>query len=163
MEPKREICFRAEATLGKLAKWLRILGFDTVYQRAHPGRPPASGAACERILLTRTKRVCDRRSDDNFIFVVSDDPLKQLREVVQALGIAPEDMRPFSRCIRCNALIRSVDREDVRGRVPDHVWETQRSFRGCPECRRLYWAGSHTRHSREIIDRLFEPRRPTAG
>jgi len=146
-----EINFAAEKTLGKLAKWLRILGFDTIYD---PDiiNPDESG----RILLTRTKHIKDEYTSDKLIFIESDKPFKQLQEVVKALGIVKKDMKTFTRCIRCNTEIRTIDKNSIRSVVPDYVWESQDSFKACSKCKRIYWQGSHTKRSMELIKKLFE-------
>jgi len=146
-----EINFAAEKTLGKLAKWLRILGFDTIYD-LDIINPDESG----RILLTRTKRIKDEYTSDKLIFIESDKPFKQLQEVVKALGIVKKDIKTFTRCIRCNTEIRTIDKNSIRSVVPDYVWESQDSFKACIECKRIYWQGSHTKRSMELIKKLFE-------
>ena len=147
MEPN----FAAEKTLGKLAKWLRILGFDTI---CDPGiiNPAESG----RILLTRTKRIRDEYTTGKLIFIESDKPFKQLQEVIKALGIVNEDIKIFTRCIRCNTKIRTINKNSIRSVVPDYVWENQDSFKTCIECKRIYWQGSHAKRSMELIKKLFE-------
>ncbi len=147
MEPN----FAAEKTLGKLAKWLRILGFDTIYD-PDIKNPAESG----RILLTRTKRIKNEYTTDKLIFIKSDKPFKQLKEVIKALGIVNEDIKMFTRCIRCNTKIRMINKNSIRSVVPDYVWENQDSFKTCIKCKRIYWQGSHTKRSMEIIKKLFE-------
>jgi uncharacterized protein len=154
MYRKSEIRFAAEMTLGKLSKWLRILGFDTVYAENVTGEELIDTVK-DRILLTRTKRIRNMKTTKERIFITSNQPLEQLREVVSALGIAKEDIRPFSRCIQCNASIRLVEKNAVRGKVPDYIWETRDTFHTCSHCRRIYWSGSHILRSRDIIKRLF--------
>lgn len=146
-----EINFAAEKTLGKLAKWLRILGFDTIYDPDNIN-PAESG----RILLTRTKRIQDEYTTEKLIFIESDKPFKQLQEVIKELGIVKKDIKTFSRCIRCNTEIRTIDKNSIRSVVPDYVWENQDSFKACSECKRIYWQGSHTKRSMELIKKLFE-------
>jgi uncharacterized protein len=146
-----EVKFAAEKTLGKLAKWLRILGFDTIYD---PDilKPAQSG----RILLTRTKRIRDEYITDKLIFIESDKPFKQLKEVIKTLRIVNEDIKAFTRCIRCNTKIKTIDKKLIHSVVPDYVWENQNSFKICNECKRIYWHGSHTKQSIELIKKLFE-------
>ena len=154
MDSANEIRFIAEMTLGKLAKWLRILGFDTVYAANATGEKLIDTARA-RILLTRTKRIRNMKIAKERIFITSNHPFEQLREVVSALDIEKEDIRPFSRCIKCNTSIRRVEKNAVRGKVPDYIWETQNTFHTCGHCRRIYWSGSHIQRSRDIIQRLF--------
>ena len=155
MNGKDNICFFAEAPLGKLAKWLRILGFDTIYgsngfQQGYVGIENE-----RRIILTRTSRGKKSKKSDKVIFIEANNPEKQLKEVVRKLCIVPEDLRLFSRCIRCNVQIRSVKKNFVRGRVPDHVWEIHDIFYTCKLCRRIYWPGTHTLRSKEMIQSIF--------
>jgi len=154
MDNANEIRFVAEMTLGKLAKWLRILGFDTVYAANVTGEELIDTSR-GRILLTRTRRVRNVKTAKECIFITSNHPFEQLREVVLALGIAKEDIRPYSRCIRCNASIRWVEKNAVRGKIPDYIWETQDTFHTCSHCRKIYWSGSHIQRSRDIIKSLF--------
>jgi uncharacterized protein len=154
MDRVQKYCFAAEKTLGKLAKWLRILGFDTFYSPDLSGNQLIN-AHEKRILLTRTQRVRDMNLSRKCVFIASNDPFEQLRDVIQTTGITQKDIRPFSRCIRCNALIRRVQKDSVRKMVPDYVWESHDTFRICALCQRIYWPGSHTRHSLDIIESLF--------
>lgn len=145
--------FTAESTLGKLAKWLRILGYDTIFERSAPS---ATMAAPGRIVLTRTRKRFERLPAEQRIFIRSDLPEDQLQEVITALDLTPESLAPFSRCIRCNEPIETLDRDAARDRVPDYVWETQSTFRQCPRCGRVYWPGSHIKRSLNEIRRLFD-------
>jgi uncharacterized protein with PIN domain len=157
MNRSDDICFRAEATLGKLAKWLRLLGFDTVYDGQGTGVQELHADDKDRILLTRTKRIHDRNTGCKCVFVACNDPFEQVREVLHTLDIAADDIRPFSRCIPCNCPTNPVDRDTARDYVPDYVWETHVSFWMCSLCRRFYWAGSHPRRAQNMINQIFEP------
>jgi uncharacterized protein with PIN domain len=156
MNHKSDICFAAEPELGKLAKWLRILGFDTSYGPGWSGEKTMDSGRKQRILLTRTQGVRNGKLSQRFIFITSNNPLEQIKEVIHTLGIVYTDTRPFSRCIRCNTRIQPVDKASVQGNVPDYVWQTCDIFRTCSRCRRIYWPGSHTERSHDIIMRLFD-------
>jgi len=156
MNSESEICFTAESTLGKLAKWLRILGFDTSYEPGFSAEKDIDSGRKKRILLTRTERVLDCKLSQEFIFIKSNNPFEQLREVINTLGIIYTDTRLFSRCIRCNTHIEQVDKDSVQGNVPDFIWETRDIFWKCGQCGRIYWPGSHTERSHDIIMRLFD-------
>ncbi|MDZ7598619.1 MAG: Mut7-C RNAse domain-containing protein [Desulfobacterales bacterium] len=147
--------FQAERSLGKLAKWLRLLGFDTTWE----GDPQAAATAeaVARILLTRTRRRLPQPPGAHVHFVAANDPFRQLQQLVAALGIQRSDTRPLSRCIRCNQTIVAVGREEVRDKVPDYVWATHENFNTCRRCGRIYWPGSHTRRSLDRIKSLFQP------
>ena len=155
MDREDEIRFVAETTLGKLAKWLRILGFDTIYGTNVAGEKLIDTVR-DRTLLTRTKGIRNMKIAKECIFITSNHPFEQLREVVLTMGIEEEDIRLFSRCIQCNASIRSIEKNAVRGRVPDYIWETHDAFQTCNHCRRIYWSGSHVQRSRDIMKKLFK-------
>jgi uncharacterized protein with PIN domain len=147
--------FLAEPTLGKLVKWLRLLGFDT---RCHCG-PDFQRAAAEsepqRIVLTRTRMTARALSGRPLILVREDDPWEQVREVVSGLGLQPRDLHPFSRCLLCNRPTVPAERETVRGQVPDYVWQTASRFTVCSGCRKVYWPGTHTERALDRIRSLF--------
>ena len=149
---RRKFCFVAENTLGKLAKWLRILGFDTIYERTSSSAEPYDS---NRIHLTRTQRVYEKRGDRSQIFIASDHYPEQLKQVVNELGITWDDVTPFTRCVRCNRPVCRVDKKVVLGKVPDYIWETQDLFCTCHRCSRIYWSGSHINQSKERIERVF--------
>lgn len=153
--------FAVEVTLGKLARWLRLMGFDACIESG----PMAAAMAPEipdRVVLTRTRRRCRDLQDRPFLFIRANDPRDQLREVIGGLDLRRRDVRPFTRCLLCNTPTTAVDKEAVRHLVPDYVWESQVRFSHCRRCRKIYWPGSHTRRSLEFIDSLFETRRPLA-
>ncbi|MDF1591355.1 MAG: Mut7-C RNAse domain-containing protein [Desulfobacterales bacterium] len=148
------LCFAAEKTLGRLAKWLRILGFDTLFE---PDLPAGyfSGLEPERLLLTRRKTCRQSRTDNACVVIRTDHYWDQLGEVIQAVGMTAESIKPFSRCICCNSAIISVDKAHLHGKVPDYIWETHDVFKFCRRCQRVYWPGSHIERSMERITCLF--------
>ncbi|HSM75876.1 MAG TPA: Mut7-C RNAse domain-containing protein, partial [Desulfobacterales bacterium] len=145
--------FQADRPLGRLAKWLRLLGFDTTWE-GDP-RPVAGAEAAARVLLTRSRRGRPPPPGLRVHFVAANDPCRQLQELVATLGIRWGDTRPFSRCIRCNLPIAAIGREAVRDKVPDYVWGAHENFNTCGACGRIYWPGSHTRRSLERMKKLF--------
>jgi uncharacterized protein with PIN domain len=148
-------CFAAEKTLGRLTKWLRLLGFDTVYEPELAAGKFTAGLDEERILLTRTRQVRKKFADRRLIFVESNCLDEQLHQIVIELELKAVHIRPFSRCLQCNVPIVAIAKSELRGRVPDHVFEVHDHFNQCPECQRIYWPGSHTGRSLEKIRRLF--------
>jgi uncharacterized protein with PIN domain len=152
--------FAVEKTLGKLTKWLRLIGFDVIYEGDIGAADNAAYASANRILLTRSRRVRPGPESRRHVVVQSDDPFVQLQEVVRALDIRFEDIRPFTRCILCNTPIEDVDKHTVRHLVPDYVWQNQTRFRRCRRCRKVYWPGSHIDRSMQRIKRLFQPQDP---
>ena len=148
--------FAAEKTLGKLAKWLRLLGFDTLVEPEITDERFIETLENDRIVLTRTQRTKKQLVSRKFIFIESDHLEKQLNQVVQELGLKVADTRPFSRCLRCNLQIVAVAKDSVWGRVPDYIFQTHDLFQECPRCGRIYWPGSHTQRSLEKIRTLFD-------
>ncbi len=152
--PPRAPAFAVERTLGRLGKWLRLLGFDALFETECPPGGFIAHGDPGRTLLTRTRRVAEAHAAHAPIFIRSNDPFEQVGEVVRVLGLTVGDVKPFSRCLRCNVPIEVLPREEARGVVPDYVWETQPSFSRCPRCRRIYWRGTHTARSLERIETL---------
>jgi len=136
--------FAVERTLGRLARLLRMLGFDTISECEHSRRDFTARVDPGRVFLARSR---GGRGEPHFLRRVrirSDRPADQVVEVLRALGIRPEAIRPFRLCLRCNEPIERADRGEVLGLVPDYTWETNETFTRCPRCRRVYWRGSHT-------------------
>jgi len=156
MKGKSEIRFLADGTVGKLAKWLRIFGFDTVYESDCRNGWVADR---NRIRLTRSKQARKADHEHPHVVIVSDHYREQLRQVIRDVGIVPEDLKPFSRCIRCNEPTCEIGKEDVFGSIPDYIWQTHDAFWTCRRCNRVYWPGSHMSVTRERIQRLFGERK----
>jgi uncharacterized protein with PIN domain len=148
-------CFAAEKTLGRLTKWLRLLGFDTRYETDLTGKMVIETLEKDRVLLTRTRRVQNLFASRRLVFIESDHVMEQLSQVFRELELKASQTRPFSRCLQCNAPIVIEEKAAVQGRVPDYIFEIHDRFQKCPECDRIYWPGSHTRRSLEKISRLL--------
>ena len=149
-------CFAAEKTLGKLARWLRLLGFDTIYESEAAADDFIEKLENDRILLTRTQRTRRKSTIRKFIFVHSDHWAEQLKQIILELGLEAAQTRPFSRCLRCNIPIVNAQKDTLWGRVPDYIYETHDQFRTCPQCGKIYWSGSHTEKGLEIVQTFFE-------
>ncbi|MFQ5465130.1 MAG: Mut7-C RNAse domain-containing protein [Thermodesulfobacteriota bacterium] len=135
--------FFADAMLGRLATWMRALGYDVLYERDIPDGELLRRSIEEgRVILTRDTLLVRRRAACGRSFFVTCDRVRdQVREV--ARRFPPDPGLFLTRCLRCNAPLAEAPKEDVRGRVPPYVFETQEAFRRCPRCRRVYWAGTH--------------------
>ena len=147
--------FATDRTLGKLAKWLRLLGFDTIYEKDVSSNRFYEHLDETRVLLTRTGKIRQRFAARRMIFIEANDLFEQLAQVVDDLAITFNDIRPFSRCIECNTPIVNIGKETVYGLVPDYIWQSHDEFHRCRQCERIYWAGSHVEKSMEKIERLF--------
>ncbi len=150
------LCFAADRTLGKLAKWLRILGFDTIFESDASGKSFFAYLNEDRIVLTRTGRIKTQFTAHRLAFITSNCLNEQLKQVIVETGIRSADIRPFSRCIHCNVPIVEVDKNDVSGLVPDYIFETHNEFNTCRQCNRIFWPGSHTKRTMERIEHLFD-------
>ena len=136
-------CFIADVMLGKLTKWLRVMGIDVVYDASVTDDQLLRRAEQERrILLTRDRRLVQRRAPIRRLLIVSDYYHEQVRQVVQTFGLEPA-IRVFTRCLRCNTCLRPVTKGAMAGRVPSYVYATQMTFKHCVACDRIYWAGTH--------------------
>ncbi|MBN1978343.1 MAG: Mut7-C RNAse domain-containing protein [Anaerolineae bacterium] len=131
----------ADGMLGTLAKWLRLLGYDTAYDNAAADPQLARRARAEgRVLLTRDRELAGRRGL-SALLIRSEVLEEQVREVQDALGSPPAPA--LSRCAVCNAALEPLSPEEVADRVPPYVLQTQTDFRRCPGCGRVYWPGTH--------------------
>ena len=142
--------------MGRLAKWLRLMGFDALLETDYPKGAFAEHVGRERVFLTRTRRAPAIHAAFRTILILANDPMDQLVEVIRRAALRREELRPFSRCLPCNEPIAAVAREEAAGAVPDYVLENQESFSRCPKCRRVYWPGSHTTRSLEKIEEIFK-------
>jgi uncharacterized protein with PIN domain len=133
--------FLADTMLGRLAKWLRLLGYDTAY---HPELDDAALArlarAEQRILLTRDVELTRRRGLQ-CVLIESDKAAEQLAQVFRELRLHAREA--FTRCAECNVRLKPIAKDAVRDQVPPYVWETQTRFLQCPCCHRVYWRGTH--------------------
>jgi uncharacterized protein len=157
--------FITDINLGRLAIWLRILGYDTFFYRGPADRSFLRKAQQEnRVVLTR-KRELLKRQFQGILFVIESDRVgRQVEEVLANLDLDPSPDRYFSRCLRCNGLLEEVaedGKEGIRDRVPLYVFEHHSRFTTCPACHAVYWPGTHSENARNQIKALRIPsRRP---
>ena len=149
-------CFVAEKTLGRLTKWLRLLGFDTLYESNLADKKFIDTLENDRILLTRTQRIRKQFASRRMIFVESDHIEQQLTQIFRELNLKADQTRPFSRCLQCNVHIVAVSKNVLGDQIPDYIFETHEHFNQCPQCQRVFWPGSHTRRSFAKIRQLFD-------
>jgi uncharacterized protein len=143
--------FLCDSHLGKLAKWLRILGYDTLWTREDIDRDILRKAEGEgRIALTR-KRNPDIGGPNPCIVVKADRIDEQITEILETLALQPDPKDRMTLCLRCNAMLETVAKEEVESAVPAHVYRNNTLFRKCPTCGRIYWPGTHTRNIEAFI------------
>lgn len=154
--------FFCDAMLGRLAKWLRLLGYDTAYERQiDDGELVTRAIAENRVLLTRDIQVMKRRQiargQLSAYLVKSNLVQEQLNEISQRFGLKPKTV---ARCPEDNSSLKHLPRSEASGRVPPYVLETQREFQFCPVCRRIYWKATHWRNINKIRSRISSGTRP---
>lgn len=150
-----EAAFAVDCMLGRLAKWLRIFGFDTFYSsRADDTDLLEAHKSQGRFLLTRDRGLLLRADPGRCALIKSDHLQRQLVEVVEALGLGLKPERFFTRCLLCNTPLEVLAKADAAGKVPDFVFLSSPGFSICRACGKVYWRGSHTDGVRTMIDRL---------
>ncbi|BCL75244.1 hypothetical protein JHS3_09800 [Jeongeupia sp. HS-3] len=152
--PLRTMRFVADAHLGGLARLLRMAGFDTLYDNHFADDEIERLAAVEqRIVLTRDRELLKRRTITHGCYVHALKPPQQLREIVDRLDLAGS-VRPFTRCMHCNAPLHRIAKDLVFERLPPAVREQHTRFSTCDVCRRVYWEGSHWQRMRALLETL---------
>jgi len=133
-----------DAMLGRLARWLQLMGYDAAYWRDGSDAALIRQARDEdRWIVTRDHQLAGRRGV-RAVLVASEALNEQIAGVRAVLrSFDPGDPEPFSRCPECNGKLEDLPAEAARPRVPPYVWHTQSLFRQCPDCSRVYWRGTH--------------------
>ncbi len=150
--------FIADVNVGKLGRWLRILGYDVVIDRSlDDGALVSLGRREGRVILTRDRALPQlwevKEGLVKVVLLASEKLGVQLRQVVDDLGL--ESFQLLSRCLECNWELVAQGKEAVQGRVPPYVLETQVAFKACPNCGRVYWAGTHWSHMRQTLAQML--------
>jgi uncharacterized protein with PIN domain len=147
--------FVVDAMLGTLAKWLRLLGYDTLFDPELNDHQLVRIARAEgRVLLTRDQELARRRGL-RVLLVTSERLDEQVKQILADLDLEPGHL--YSRCPVCNGLLEAMDRQTARARVPAYVAQKHETFRSCPDCQRVYWRGTHWQQMEEKLGR-FRPR-----
>ncbi|MBN2320761.1 MAG: Mut7-C RNAse domain-containing protein [Acidobacteria bacterium] len=147
--------FVADVMLGRLAKWLRIAGFDVLYSNRFSDDELIALSNNEgRILLSLDSRLLVRKNVKNFIFVESQDLEGQIKQIMNIThtGRLPS---PLSRCLSCNEILKDIPHESVRNQVPAYVFRTQTHYKLCPKCRKIFWSGTHRRSALKVLENLL--------
>lgn len=158
-QPLRQTRFVLDAHLGKLAVYLRMLGFDTLYRNDFTDHELALISQRERrILLTRDAGLLKHGAVTHGCYVRETDFRKQLAEILHRFDLY-RSVAPFTRCLRCNAPLELATRELVAAKVPPRTRQYYDEFDFCPSCQRIYWKGSHYRRMQAFVERLLEQSR----
>ncbi len=148
--------FVADVMLGRLAKWLRIAGFDVLYSNKFSDEELIAISNREgRVLLSRDTRLLVRKPVKEFIFLESQDIQMQIRQVFQRMHIFSPPF-PLTRCLSCNEALIETTRESVRETVPAFVYRTQMHFKSCPKCGKVFWAGTHRSSVIRTLEKLLK-------
>jgi uncharacterized protein with PIN domain len=152
--------FVADCMLGKLARWLRALGFDVLYSSKTGDDELLNIARREgRTLLTRDTRLLGRAKAVPSLLITSEKWDEQIIQVLSAFDLKDE-VRPFSRCLDCNRRLKPLTKDKARNMVAPFVLEHARAFALCPNCGRIFWTGTHFDDMHSKIDAILNRLHP---
>ena len=159
-KPLRHPRFVVDVNLGQLARYLRLLGFDVVYRNSFTDRDVARIAGQEkRIVLTRDRALLQHKIITHGYFVRTVKPREQVREILTRLDLYRE-LRPFTRCLRCNGELEDVDKNAVLRQLEPKTRKYYERFRRCKACGQAYWKGSHFNRMEKLCDYFATPSNP---
>jgi len=155
-----ETKFFADNNVGKLAKWLRMMGYDTrFFNGSDDSHMVAIALAESRVILTRDTQIMKRRlvtsGQLKAILIQGDEAEQQMRQVIDSLKLDCQ-FKPFSICLECNQPLLPRSKEQVKDLVPPYVFQTQVQYMECPTCRRIYWRGTHWRAMTEKLKKFVK-------
>ena len=152
--PLRETTFILDVHLGKLAGYLRMLGFDTLYKNSFGDTEIMDIARKEnRIILTRDKGILKNSKVTHGYFIRSQKPKEQLKEIIKRFDLK-NSFAPFKRCMKCNGLVFPVNKADIYDRLPHKTAKYFNTFFQCDQCRQIYWKGTHFYNMLDFINSL---------
>jgi uncharacterized protein with PIN domain len=155
--PLRDPRFVVDCNLGRLARYLRLLGFDSLYDNAFTDDAVAAVSQQQgRIVLTRDRRLLQRRIITHGLFVRAEHPRAQVREVLRRLDLYAL-CRPYTRCVRCNGVLKPVAKSAVDHRLQPKTRRYYDHFLLCTRCGQIYWQGSHHARSRRLLNSFLTP------
>jgi uncharacterized protein with PIN domain len=147
-----DLKFTTDINLGTLARWLRILGYDTRFDRENVNRDFLRRSQQEgRIVLTRKRDMASRQFSGRLVVIERDQVRGQLNEVMGKLGLRVVLDRFYRRCALCNAVLVEVLHSEVEGLVPDYVYHRSGPFQRCPDCGKIYWPGDHRKMAIQFL------------
>jgi len=155
-----ELKFIADNNVGKLAKWLRIMGYDTLFfDGRNDSHMIATALAGGRVILTKDTQIMKRRvvtsGQLKAILIKGDEPELQMQQVIDILNLDCQ-FRPFTICLECNQPLVEWSKQQVKDLVPPYVFQTQNQFVECPTCHRIYWRGTHWQAMTKKLNKFVE-------
>ena len=146
--------FLCDGMLGRLARWLRLLGYDAIYFNTPFKKEFIEKArAEERIILSKCIRLDEVKRAKVFI-IHTESIIEQLKEVIKGLRLKLDDRAFFSRCSFCNLPLKKIEGEKIKEKVPSSIYRTMAKFTACNNCQRIFWQGSHWQRMKEKLERL---------
>jgi uncharacterized protein with PIN domain len=154
--PLRETKFILDVNLGKLAAYLRMLGFDTIYDNRYTDQFIIQLAKQgKRIILTKDIGLLKNRKVTHGYWVRSQEPKKQVKEIIDRFNLE-SNINTFTRCIKCNGIIKQIKKDFIINQIPDNTKKFYHNFYQCTECKKIYWQGSHYDKMKSFISQLSE-------
>jgi uncharacterized protein with PIN domain len=154
-KPLRDLKFVLDVHLGKLARYLRLTGFDTLYKNGYDDKDIIQiSLEDERIILTHDLELLKNKLVTRGYWIRSQYPDEQLKEILQRFD-AKNSLMLFKRCMECNTLLRDISKKDIIERLPLRTREYFHEFKNCPGCNRIYWKGSHYERMKKYIDSVI--------
>ena len=138
--------FICDDNLGKLAKWLRTLGYDTLFfDPIEDGELVSRALKESRVVLSRDTHLFrfKLKLGERLLHLESDKPLDQLKQVVKHFKLKTDKELLFSRCLVCNQVLEKVEKEEIKDRLYPYVYKTQKDFVRCSQCDRIFWSATH--------------------
>jgi uncharacterized protein with PIN domain len=156
-KPLRVVTFICDVHLGRLCKYLRMLGFDTSYSNNYtPGQIIDISNLEKRIILSKSIQLIRHKEVTRAYWVRSSEPLEQLIDLIYGLDIL-KWANPLTRCLNCNSMLETVEKEDVIDRLEERTAKYYTAFFRCPVCDQIYWKGSHYESMMEFIHQIQKP------
>jgi hypothetical protein len=155
--PGDALRFTADLMLKRLAKYLRALGYDTLFdEQLSDAEMRDISITDNRILLTRDQDLYEQTHELHALHVTSQHPTEQFAEVAAQYSVTFNESRFMSRCLECNSMLVEMSPEDVQEDVPPRVYERQDQFFKCEQCDQLFWHGDHVKRLREKLLAVLE-------
>ena len=154
--PLRRNRFIADINLGDIVKYMRVLGFDVYFDSTLSNRNIIEiSNQNNRIILTRSKKLLKFKAVSHGLFIRPGTTTQQIRHIIDYLDIQ-EDIKPFSRCLKCNTLLVAVQKKDILDRIPEKTKEYCHDYGLCPSCDKIFWKGTHYMNMKKVLGPILD-------